>query len=802
MKSFKFLIVVFTAAQFLYGCSGENQSKEDPKISARTFDPSSIQNIDLAMDLSTKSLEELRLLRNALYARQGYCFMQADLRGYFSAHMPGYDTIMENRYWAEDAKSIGPITLTKEEQAFVSKIEVLEAEKKKNNFLTRNGQQIGNVQNIINLFQFSNLSPELMTLLDKNNFAIVAADNQQLFHVYEKNDYAQVPNFVTTDTYLQLYHMYFSYVLKSVEQEKFIPALSELVLGMYTEAIKTCTTSSDPSAKAVAEYAAAFYAIPYYIVSGEKKPVPPAYEKLFETELENIANEKDDLSEFLGYKESYFGYSLFKPRGHYTRSESLKKYFRAMMWLQTASLCRDNSEQLKRSTFFAYALTNGTSSTGKKLSELYASIYEPVVFLMGEPDNLSVNDIVNFYDKNSPGDLSSLLRPEIQQKIDEELKRIVKGRNKIKPKVAVSCVDKINFMPQRYLLDNEILQELVDINPDAERAYPKGLDVFAALGNSTAKDILLKEEKEITKWKDYKKNLDKLEAKFKNYKDWDKTVYTKWLQTLTDMQKKQENVPAFMQNDMWGRKNLNTALASWTDLKHDAILYGEQPEGAECGGGGPPPPYTVGYVEPNLPFWKNMLELLNVTQNVLSRNGLLTEDIKAKTTQLKESASFLYSASQKELKKQKLSEQEYRTIEAIGSSIEYLTLSIIEPGKSLQLWSEVSGPDKAVAVVADVYTRNIAGCNKNGILHEAVGNVNDLYVVVEIEGYLYLTKGATFSYYEFVQPLGTRLTDEEWQKMLEEKKDLPPIPAWLKDIILQPKDAPVPDEKIFYSSGC
>ena len=29
---------------------------------------------------------------------------------------------------------------------------------------------------------------------------------------------------------------------------------------------------------------------------------------------------------------------------------------------------------------------------------------------------------------------------------------------------------------------------------------------------------------------------------------------------------------------------------------------------AECGGAGPPDPIVVGYVEPNLPFWRKMGE--------------------------------------------------------------------------------------------------------------------------------------------------------------------------------------------------
>ena len=135
----------------------------------------------------------------------------------------------------------------------------------------------------------------------------------------------------------------------------------------------------------------------------------------------------------------------------------------------------------------------------------------------------------------------------------------------------------------------------------------------------------------------------------------------------------------------------------------------------------------------------------------------------------------------------------------MGSSIEHYTLQVIHPDLYLDTWSLVKGPDKSIAVVADIYTRNVQDCDKNGILHVATGNANSIYVVVEIGGYLYLTRGATFSYYEFVQPLGTRLTDEEWQKMLERKK-APAIPEWMKGIVVDKE--PTSDERMFYSSGC
>jgi hypothetical protein len=254
-----------------------------------------------------------------------------------------------------------------------------------------------------------------------------------------------------------------------------------------------------------------------------------------------------------------------------------------------------------------------------------------------------------------------------------------------------------------------------------------------------------------------------------------------------------------MQLPVWNTKNLNTALASWTDLKHDAVLYSEQPEGAECGGGGPPEPITVGYVEPNIAFWEKLSELLTLTDKMLTRNKLMTDKLKSRTTQLTDDVKFLLAVSKKELKKEKLTEAEYSTIEFFGASIEYFTLSVIDPEEDPYEWEAIKGADKSIAVVADIYTRNIVDCNKDGILHEAVGNANNIFVLVEIEGNLYLTKGAVFSYYEFVQPLNTRLTDEEWQEMLKMNK-APAPPEWMDNIMI--KTTPTDNERITYSSGC
>ena len=79
---------------------------------------------------------------------------------------------------------------------------------------------------------------------------------------------------------------------------------------------------------------------------------------------------------------------------------------------------------------------------------------------------------------------------------------------------------------------------------------------------------------------------------------------------------------------------------------------------------------------------------------------------------------------------------------------------------------------------------------------------NELYVVVEIDGYLYLMRGAVFSYREFKRPIDEqRMTDEEWQQYLQQYPETGK-PSWMKEIIIPSGEKPVPNERIFYGTGC
>ena len=56
-----------------------------------------------------------------------------------------------------------------------------------------------------------------------------------------------------------------------------------------------------------------------------------------------------------------------------------------------------------------------------------------------------------------------------------------------------------------------------------------------------------------------------------------------------------------MQSTAWQDKQLNTALGSWAELKHDTLLYAKQAYAGigGCGWPAPPPPVIArNYVEP------------------------------------------------------------------------------------------------------------------------------------------------------------------------------------------------------------
>ena len=169
-----------------------------------------------------------------------------------------------------------------------------------------------------------------------------------------------------------------------------------------------------------------------------------------------------------------------------------------------------------------------------------------------------------------------------------------------------------------------------------------------------------------------------------------------------------------------------------------------------------------------------------------------------------EEAEFLLLISQKELNGEQIKSEEYDQLEYIGAKFENMSLDLLrDPDIDMWNWEAVQGPDRRIALVADVYTAN-ADNNEDHkcVLYEAIGDADELYVVVEVGGYLHLMRGAVFSYREFDRPLDQqRLTDEEWQKYVDEHPR-EGVPTWMSPIIVPLEATPEDNDAVFYSSGC
>lgn len=757
------------------------------------------KKIDLNMDISDMTMMELRLLRHYPYALKGVWFMEEDINMFFSKKTDWYEKLCYDYLEKHDYNALldfNKAGISKEEKGFIMRIDARIAELKKLQITDMDGLKLANPAMTVNMFQIDDVNKPFLSHLAHHNFSIIPTKNEQLFNIYEQNEYNSMPNYITTDVFLQAYHMYFSYVLKSLEKHCFIPRIQALNKAMHKEAMKIAESTANAELKDLAEFNAAYFSVANELLTGESLDVPGSYASTVEQEISNIFAEKAAMSPMMG-KDIKFQYDLFKPRGHYTRTDESKRYFRTMMWLQTATFCSEQKKAVKQATMMAYLLNN----IDRKVAKEGLGVYKTLDFLMGEPDNVAIIDVADYLTSKKISSVNKITDATTLKDVNTLLSSLFKTRNRITSKIGeANCENKMNFMPQRYTPDGYVLSRMFDEKPNSKVPFPRGLHVFSAFGVEAADRVNEDYYQDADNWSGYTDEMKTMKAKMTKFADWDKSMYNKWMQCLVQLQKPNKDYPDYMKTESWSRKNLNTALASWAELKHDAILYAEQPICAECGGGGEfPEPIRMGYVEPNLVFWQKMKEMLVLTDKLLTDNGFMTEALRSRTSTLNDYMDFCIKVTKKELAGKMLSEEEYGEIKCMGSSLEWFTLSVIEPDSELGSWDEVKGADRSVALVADVFTRNILGCQKCGILSEATGNADIIYVNVIIDGKIFLTRGATFSYYEFVNPLDKRYTDEEWQERLE-KDDVPARPLWMQPLILNQKVKH--NEEVFYSAGC
>ncbi len=660
------------------------------------------------------------------------------------------------------------------------------------------------LSNVENAAQFGSFTDSQLKMLSDNGFVVIPARDEQLFYVYESNEYLKIPSFITVDSVLQTYHIFFDYSLRTLEYEYLLDDLEQLTDSMLKKSLTLYRKLQNAEVKAAALKNTAYFAVAQLALENElPADMPKEALDLAKAEFKLISDAAGfEASPIFKFK---LDYSQYKPRGHYTRNHDFERFFIAMMWYGQVPfhLFKETEEKAVLAvpeTLQALLMTYSLFINGGGTSDIdhWENIYDPTVFYVGSADDLTIyhyKDLIvkAFGEVPDPETFTDSARLE---KLLEEAKKLphpliqakwVEGLWGIDTPVGVQ----FRFMGQRYIPDSEILQKLCE---PILRPLPKGLDVMGVLGSDRAYDILTNVYDEDAKWDKYTNEFSSMKEKFTmlEQETWRSNMYYGWLWVLkTFTEPFDAGYPSFMTNQAWQDKSLNTALASWAELRHDTILYGKQ-SGAECGGG-EPPPVIKGYVEPNIGAYERLLWLTRYSRENLAARKILPADLESRMQNFEDLLQFLINCSVKELRNEELTQDEYDRIQFYGGTLEHLTSSFAESGMR---WFEItSETDKNMAVIADVHT-----AAPGLYLEEGVGTASHIYAVVPIGGKLYLTRGAVFSYYEFVADM--RLTDEEWQKLLKDDMQ-PPLPEWTDSFTDKEgavKTVPVPVEP--YESGC
>jgi hypothetical protein len=674
------------------------------------------------------------------------------------------------------------------------------------------------LSNVVNRKQFGKFTALQKKLLTENGFFASPASEQQLYFVYEDNDYKELPSFVASDAVLQLYHIFYDYSLREVEAERLIPLAKRLTQHMLEQSVSTYKNIPEGPVREAALKNVAYFGVAARLLGLPAGLAEPAKEMVAK-ELETIGkHEGRERSAIFPYK---FDFSQFVPRGHYTRNEEMKRYFKTMMWYGLVPLALEwperktppviAYEQIRQSLLITRALYE-TELEGKPAVETWDRIYEPTAFYVEFADDLTPAEwreaaTTVWGHLPNPGELAdeARLKGFHDRAMAMRQPKIATFPGKTGPFEQIEEMPtgpQFRFMGQRVVPDSYVLQQLVWSNVgtlDRQRRMPKGLDVFAAFGSQRALRHL--EETKDTEFLHYPEQMAKVRAEFftKQEEDWRANLYWGWLWVLKAVTEPAgDGYPTFMRNDAWLDKQLNTALASWAELRHDTILYAKQSVTAECGDG-EQPRFRKGYVEPSAEVYHRLLWLTQATRKGLKDRNLLTPDLANAFDGMADLLTFLERVSLKELSGEALKRAEHEQIRVVGAEIEHLTaqVSLAIGGKAGELITEA---DEDIAVVADVHSDLYP--THMECLEEGVGHANHIFVVVPIEGKLCLARGATFSYYEFKQPIADRLTDEKWQRILA-KKDAPKPPYWTSSFLADRKaESAVPSIPITAGSGC
>ncbi len=674
------------------------------------------------------------------------------------------------------------------------------------------------LSDVLNPAQY-NLSDAAKALLAKNLFVVTPlaeGSSQQypgglkeFYQVYEAGRYGSEPVFVTSDSILHVYHLVFDKMLRDLESNKLtgeLVILNDAMLRVSDAQHSDIVKLNNPDLTTASEQLVAYFAVADKLVNAAS--VTPAYvsDKVnAELALINAHAGLATSNIFANYSEDYGQYA---PRGHYTRTPALQQYFKAMIWYGRMTFRQEVASETLSAVLLTELLGNQQTLRSGPILDHWKNIYEPTVFIVGKADDLSYFDyqpaMQAVYGSATPA-LQDLADPSklatFQAAINKMPPPLINSMFVFATEDKTKVTKGLRMMGQRFTLDEYIIGQLTwrnvgttlpNGNPDVVRWLPRALDVPAAMGSDQAINIITNGTQ-----LDYGQGQGKAALHYDTQMqkarqnvatlstgDWTQNLYWSWLYTIKPLAAAvPSGYPSFMTNQAWQDKQLTTYLGSYTELKHDTILYAKQSM-AEKGGG--PPNIVKGYVEPQPDLYARLSALTQLTIDGLKSRSLLDPATEQRLTSVRDVASQMLTITLKELQNQPLTNDEYTFIMFYGGSIEDITISTADPqcDPSIPPDQCQAGRPTDLSQFDSALAADIASDPNGNVLEETDGRPYEIYAVVPIDGKKVLSRGAVFSQYEFVVPSSGRLTDEAWKAQLDAGK-APNFADWTKSYAIQ-----------------
>lgn len=582
--------------------------------------------------------------------------------------------------------------------------------------------------------------------------------------------------FVTSDLFLHVHHLLFDRMLQDVEEIKISPLIKDLSakLAKTTEAELKSLPANSP-----AEVSDALaYDLVYFSVAAKLFDPGFAVPEIAQADVDEFVGKiqaaQGELPSLLKSKFGDEDFTQYKPRGHYEKDETLRQYFRGTMWFGRRNfLLSDNKMTLAAVLIPGLVERAGATSTLDSLDRSLA-------YLIGPQDKYtlagyrSINKKVFGTETPGPDQMGAAVDERLQaftRSVESDLPppQIVSmqtGMGKTQDE-RLKMVRGFKLLGQRYTLDAHFFNQLTspsvgtDANP---RNLPSALDVMMLLGSTAASDQQQQAQQQHA-WANYGSQTQKMKEVAREHFSKETNFYESWLNILNSLFIPGSSKQLFTLGKPWQYKNLNAGAASWTELKHDTILYSEQ-SAAEMGEGDefsiPPynPPRPKGYIEPNPIFFQRQTQSIEQMLDRLKRSDMIPDEYLDKFTTLAGLARKAGTIAQKEVSGATITTEDYAWIEDLNR---YFGPELLLP-RGVDPYMVKDKSDLEMALISDVATDAVGG----SVLEVATGTPQCITVLVkDAFGGTRLSIGYVYSWYEFGS--GKRWADSEWKTVIYSK---------------------------------